>query len=204
MLKRGIGVSAILACLTLLTVSGCTQSSDGTASPSNTLPPDSPGASATPSKADGGDTAPAINNPLDVSKFLSHACLSITPDQAAELTISPKGMESGNICEWPYGNGHEIGVTYTTPDRENGLQNLYDIKARGDYNNGYFVPTTIEGYPAIYEDPRDNRQNGECSLSVGVNEQTFINILNRGEANKDLCPGAAKVANAVIETIKRG
>lgn len=201
--------STVVACLAILAVSGCTQTGDGTptsnGTPSPITTPASSGASTGASAS-----SPAVTNPLDVSKFMVDPCASITSTQASNLTISPQGrrvdIQTGQACDWLYGPNLEwdAAVTYIVPDAKNGLQNLYNLEATIGHQGGYFEPTTIDGYPAVYEDVSDGRQNGDCQLSVGVNEQVFFSVLNRGPKNTDLCKGAAKVATAVVETIKRG
>lgn len=198
--------STVLACLAILAVSGCTQSSDGDGTPGPiSSVPASDGASTAASAS-----SPVIANPLDVSRFMADPCASITSTQASDLTISPQGkrvdIQSGQACDWLYGPNlqwHAV-VTYIVPDAKNGLQNLYNQKAAGWYDQGYFEPTTLDGYPAVYQDSTDYRTNGQCELSVGINEQVFFSVLNKGQNNTDLCKGAAKVATAVVETIKRG
>ncbi|WP_285486012.1 DUF3558 domain-containing protein [Amycolatopsis taiwanensis] len=196
--------------MAMLAVAGCTQTSGGgTPSPSSGAPATgNTASSARPSTAGGANTAPAITNPLDVSKFMADPCLSITSAQAAKLTISSQGqrlnVDIGEACDWKYGTNLEfdVGVSYIIPEGGNGLQNLYNQKAAGQYDQGYFEPTTIDGYPAVYEEGSDNRPKGQCSLSVGINEQTFITVLNNGSGN--VCGGTEKIASAVVETIKRG
>lgn len=198
---------AVTAFLTLLVAGGCTQTSDGNPGATNAPPDSSASASST---AAGSNTAPAITNPLDVSKFVANPCLSITPDQTTDLTISaqskPLDIETGKACSWPYGPNldRDIVVTYITPDAKDGLQNLYNLNAAAGYSNGYFEPTNIGGYPALYEDLSDTRQKGRCQLAVGINPQVFFTVLNRGQSNTDLCKGAAKVANDVVDTAKKG
>jgi hypothetical protein len=205
--KGKIGMGTALACMTMLAVSGCTQTSSGTPSPTNGAPATSSAAS---NATSGADTAPTITNPRDLSKFTADPCLSITSAQATDLAINAQGkrvnIQSGESCGWKYGPNLEsdIGVIYIVPDAKNGLQNLYNQRAAGWYDKGYFEPTTIDGYPAAYQDGSDYRQKGRCQLTVGINEQAFFTVMNRGPVNTNLCKGATKVANAVVETIKRG
>ncbi|WP_084143285.1 DUF3558 domain-containing protein [Amycolatopsis taiwanensis] len=197
--------------MAMLAVSACTQNGGGTPTPSSSAPATgNTASSATPSATGGANTVPAITNPLDVSKFMADPCLSITSAQAANLTISSQGkrvnIESGESCTWKYGSNSEweIGVTYIVPEANNGLQNLYNLQATVGYGDGYFEPATVDNYPAVYQDISDDRQNGRCQLSVGVNNQVFFTVSNDGPKNTDLCKGAGKAANAVVETIKRG
>lgn len=205
--KTSIAVTTFVA---VLVTGGCTQSSNGNPGAATDTLPGITSSGDTPSAPSGPNTAPTITDPLDVSKFLANPCLSITPSQAVDLTVSiqskPLNIESGKACSWPYGPNLErdIVVTYITPDAKNGLQNLYNVNATAGYRNGYFEPTNIGGYPALYEDLSDTRQKGRCNLSVGVNPQVFFTVLNRGQHNTDLCKGAAKVAADVVETIKKG
>lgn len=199
-------IGAVLVCMAILAASGCTQNSDGTPSPASNTP--STGDAPT-SMANDTNTAPVVANPLDVSKFMTSPCLSMTSAQATELTVSPQGRPENRdspACTWRYGPNLEwnVSVGYVVPDAKNGLQNLYHQNAAGWFSKGYFEPTRIDDYPAVYNSDSDDRAKGQCELSVGVNEQTMITVLNNGENNTDLCRGAAKVANAVVETIKRG
>lgn len=196
---------AALVCLTVLAVSSCTQTSNGTAD----VPTTTGTAASGPSSANGGGTTmPAIPRPLDASRFMADPCLSLTQEQATQLSISPQGRpltpQGTSGCAWPYGTSSEVGLTYVVPDAKNGLQNLYNQNSAGWYKNGYFEPTTIGGYPAVFQAGNDDRKNGQCQLSVGINEQTLLTVSNRGQKNTDVCSGAAKVAADVVNTIARG
>lgn len=211
MLRGKTGASAALVCMAMLAVGGCTQTSGGTPSLGNSTPATASGTSSTATSAvNGAGKAPPVTNPLDVSKFMTNPCLSITSTQAADLTIEPQGKrvttDSVQGCAWPYGpnRAYDITVGYIVPDAKNGLQNLYDLNAAGQYNGGYFEPTTIDGYPGAYNSILEDRAKGRCQLSVGLNNQTLLFMLLRGPDNTDLCKGVAKAATAVVETIKRG
>lgn len=204
-------MSAALVCMAMLAVGGCTQTSGGTPSPTSETPtPGSAASSTEPSTTSGAATAPGITNPLDVSKFMADPCLSITSTQAADLTLSPEGkrveIESGQACAWTYGPGqaYDVTVSYSVPDAGNGLQNLYNLNTAGQYDNGYFEPTTIDGYPGAFNSVVQDRMRGRCQLSVGLNERSLLFMLITGPDNTDLCNGAANAATAVVETVKRG
>src|SRR5439155_19737108 len=115
---------------------------------------------------------------------------SLTAQQTSELTISSNGgadtAPGGTTCNWKYGPNLEysVAVAYTVPDAKNGLQNLYDQKAAGFFKNGYFEPTTIDGYPGIYGSWGDDRKTGRCELAVGVDETHILNFQLAGSPSK--------------------
>ncbi|TVT62857.1 DUF3558 domain-containing protein [Amycolatopsis rhizosphaerae] len=206
MLKGKTGITAALACLAMLTASGCTQPSDGNPSPATGTT--APGTSISSTVGNGANKMPTIPKLLDVSRFAADPCLSIAAQQASDLTINPQGTSSptGNdkMCTWKYGPNldYSVSVSYLVPDSKNGLQNLYDLNPTGWFKDGYFEATTIDGYPAAYASIRDDRRTGRCQLALGVDATHIIDLQLIGSAGKDPCSSVAKVANAVVETVK--
>lgn len=201
-MRRPIAALAA-AVMSLLTVTACS-SSGSTTAPSNT----SSAASNTlaPSETDKGDVAPAVGVPLDATAFASDACKSLTRSQTEALGISPQGEQiEPRDCSWKFGANLDwvVQLFYTTV--EGGLQNDYDKHASGAYDNGgYFEPTTIDGYPAVFSNLSDFRARGTCDLNVGIDGHTTFHVTVTGQAGKDNCKAASTVASNVIETIKSG
>src|SRR5438067_1871419 len=200
------GITAALACLAVLTAGGCSQSNGGTPSPTGGTT--ASGTASSGARSSGANAMPAIPKVLDVSKFAANPCLSITTQQASNLTISSQGTLSpaanGAGCVWKYGPNLEYSVatTYGVPDAKNGLQNLYNLNATGYFKSGYFEPTTIDGYPAVYSDPLgDTRPKGGCQVNLGVNETYLVTLILDGAPGKDGCSSVGKVATDVVETI---
>ncbi|UQS27370.1 DUF3558 domain-containing protein [Amycolatopsis thermalba] len=160
----------------------------------------------TPSQANGRDVAPAVNAPLDATAFASNACKSLTKPQTEELGISSQGEQiEPRDCSWKFGATLDwvVQLFYTTV--EGGLQNDYNKHAAGAYDNGgYFEPTTITGYPAVFSNLSDFRASGTCDLNVGIGGDTIFHVTVTGPAGKDNCKAASTVAANVIETIKTG
>lgn len=191
---------AAAAATTLLTMSACSDSSGGNAIPTAAT-------QAPTSSAPGKTSDVTISNSLDTTAFTGNACATLTTDQTTELTISPQGKPAdGNGCTWKFGPNLEwsLQIFYVVPDAKNGLQNLYDQKAAGWFDHGYFEPTSVEGYPAAFNNSTDFRPQGTCDLSVGVNEQTIMAVSVHGKAGQNNCDAAGRVASAAVRTIKAG
>lgn len=181
-------------------VAGCSGTESGTAS---TAPSSAPAESSSGSSG----SAPKVSNPLNTASIESNACSALSASKRTEL-----GLGEGEQRTTSVGPGCSL---FAADDRlnqieispvlanKNGLSDVYDTKA----NNGYFEPTEISGYPAVYAASLDGRNSGKCGLFVGVTDQLAVNILvqyDNGPGASEPCPVAQKVGEAMIETLKEG
>ncbi len=151
--------------------------------------------------------APPVQDPLDASKYLKDPCSSLTESQQQEfnVTSSRENSDDDNSgCRWNVGDGSTSpGVSYATGIEE-GLDRLYALNDTGHWDKGYFEPTEVSGYPAVYVEIVDNRDRGDCNLAVSISDDLFFNSNVLTRAGNDACGAAENVAKAVIETIKAG
>jgi uncharacterized protein DUF3558 len=195
--------AAALAC------GGCTEHTDGAPT---TAPPDS---SQAPPSATGTYVlhTPRVSAPLDVSTFLVRPCSVLSTDQLAGLQLPPTGTPdtssdiatiAGPGCIWQ--NGEQMlatKITFMTANK-NGLSDSYRGHEQGDFP--IWEPTTVAGYPAVFNDAVDLRTTGSCSITVGVSDT--MTILVGEEDSSDLgpkaCDRAKQVATMALHTLKAG
>ena len=150
--------------------------------------------------------------PLDVTRFLSQPCAVLTPAQLQSLALPSPGTPdtdsaiakaAGPACAWQNSNGSTNGVSFTTGN-QHGLADLYRGHEEGKFA-GYFEPTTVESYPAVFKDVADYRGQGTCALSVGVTDSlTFLTSELGSLKGSASCDRAKQVATAVVQTLKGG
>lgn len=197
-----LGCAAVFATL----LAGCTSTANGTPTAAPTPSGEEP-ATTTPSE-DNTDGAPRVEHPLDATRFIADPCAVLTSTQLATLDITTPGKpettgavaeNAGPMCTWIAGADHDnYNVGFLTGNK-NGLSDTY----RGSWG-GYFEPTTVGGYPAVFNDVTDARDTGRCNLTVGVNDNLAFRTqltTNRGQKS---CDGAAQLAEMVVATIKAG
>jgi hypothetical protein len=160
-----------------------------------------------PSSSRAFSKAPAVSQPLDATKYIANPCKSLTPAQYQGFDAAPgaptNGVESPN-CMWPIAGGDtKLSVLYITKVPE-GLSGIYAQKDAGIWDKGYFEPTTVASYPAVYAAIGDFRSRGDCELNVGVNDNLYFVSMVQSRAGDDSCAAAMNVAKAVIETVKKG
>ncbi|MGB3339800.1 MAG: DUF3558 domain-containing protein [Devosia sp.] len=191
---------------------GCTTSDAGTPTPE----PDSSESSAptgTESSVASSDEdtygAPRVESPLDASKVLTDPCAVLTPAQLTGFRVNTPGRgdtESeiaktvGPLCTWTADTEipSVIGVAWQSGNK-NGLSDLY--RMRDDQE--YFVEATVEGYPAVFSSEIDNRDGGDCSITVGVSDALTFFADETGMLDADgACARAEQVAAAAIATLK--
>nr|WP_243869962.1 DUF3558 family protein [Amycolatopsis granulosa] len=146
-----------------------------------------------------------IADQLDTTRFVSAPCSTLTAEQTEQLGISSeRNASNGTACTWRFGPNLDwaLQIYYVLPDAKNGLQNLYNQKAAGWYDKGYFEPTTIENYPAVFNSGTDLRPQGTCDLSVGVNNEMIMSVTVHGQVGRDNCKATGNAASAAIRTIK--
>ncbi|MGA6165912.1 DUF3558 domain-containing protein [Amycolatopsis magusensis] len=150
---------------------------------------------------------PKVQRPLDASKYLADPCASLTSTQQEAFNVTSSRTNSdktGTSCIWNVGSGSTSpGVTYSTAFTD-GLSRLYGLNDIGWWATGYFEPTEVDGYPAVYVSLADLRDEGDCNLVVGINDQLFFESSIRTPPANDACLGAKNVAEAILQTIKEG
>lgn len=209
-----IKVSAGIAVAMVLLVS-CSDKQPGTATPVTTTGGDSTGTSTgrttPPSTSSGG--APAVKTPLDATKYLSQPCTILSDTTLKGLNVSkpgtpdvdgPVAKTSGPSCVWQSDDqpvGKSYGVGFLTGNK-NGLGDTY----RGGKKAfpGYFEPTEVGGYPAVFNDLADTRSTGTCNITVGISSSLAfrVGVIADSETGTKSCDLSKQVAAAVIQTLK--
>lgn len=200
MTNRTTAIAAITLTIAL-TITACDSGVNGQPAPpagtSNTGAPSSPKEFT---------KAPPVTNPLDAAKYLADPCASLTPAQyqAFETEAGEKDDPNAIACAWKRNRGEtRISVSYL-PEVKQGLSGVYAQNDIGFWKDGYFEPTTVSGYPAVYASIIDARPQGKCQLNVGISDTlTFASIV-QSRPGSDSCTAAMNVAEKVLETIKKG
>jgi len=115
-------------------------------------------------------------------------------------------MPFGKACEW--NNPNDTGsVTVHFLDRNPyGLSAEYQAHKDGKAALFEVLPP-IEGYPAVATDVVDGRDQGLCTVVVGVSDEIAFEVpITQSQANigsKDPCQIAAMVAGMALETMKK-
>lgn len=156
--------------------------------------------------------APRVSAPLDVTRFLALPCTVLTSVQLQSLALPLSGKPDtdsaiarsvGPGCFWLNSDIERStnGVSFTVGNKS-GLSDIYRGRAEGKFR-GYFEPTTVESYPAVFTDAGDYRGDGTCSMSVGVSDSLAFLVTEQGPI-KGLgsCYRAKEVATAVVRTLK--
>ena len=155
--------------------------------------------------------APRVGSPLDATRFLSQPCAVLTQAQLEGFGVSRAGepdtdseiaRASGPGCLWHARPEVDstIDVSFLTGNK-NGLADTY----RGRSRFKFFEETTVEGYPAVFNDPSDGRPHGDCNITVGISDTLAFRAREEGGlVGQAVCDRAKQVAAAVIATLKAG
>lgn len=205
-------VSAMIAVAVLL-VAGCSDKQAGTATPATTTGADNTSTGKTTSAAPTSGGAPAVKNELDASKYLPQPCSILSAATLKDLNISRPGIpdttsaiakSSGPFCTWhtddePVGRAYAVGFLTGNP---NGLSDIY--RGGKDAFPGYFEPTNVESYPAVFNGLTENRASGGCNITIGISKTLAFNV--DIESSKDVgrqsCDLVKNLAATVIKTLK--
>ena len=206
-LSAGIAVAMVL-------VAGCSDKQPGTATPATTTgggTGTSTGRTTPTTPSSGG--APTVKDPIDASKFIPQPCTALSATTLKQLNISRPGVpdtesavakSSGPFCTWHTDDqptNMSYGVGFLTGNK-NGLSDTY----RGGKKAfpGYFEPTEVGGYPAVFNGLTDDRPTGACNITVGISSSLAFRVGLEG--SKDVgtkgCDLVKQVAAAVIQTLK--
>lgn len=158
-------------------------------------------------------SAPPINDSLDVGDAFEDPCEVLTRDQLRPFGITSEGERNSTECWWGVGTG--VGTTiHVGPDptaHYSSLADLYqDRLERPRY--AYFVPTEVDGYPAVFHDLRvDFRPDGGCQITVGVADDQYFDVDYSAvgpeateEQRADPCGSARRIAELVLSSLQNG
>jgi hypothetical protein len=127
--------------------------------------------------------APKVRVPLDATRFLSNPCAALTEQQLPGLNVNPPGNKgtnavpnaSGPGCVWSRSSAvNFLGVAFMVGNK-NGLADLYRAHQSGDFR-GYWIETTVDDYPAVFENATDDRADGVCDIAVGISETLAFRV----------------------------
>ncbi|HEV8555444.1 MAG TPA: DUF3558 domain-containing protein [Actinophytocola sp.] len=195
-----------------LIIGGCSTTANGVAIPATTTPTaersSDPSNTNTPTK----HGAPKVTVPLDVSTFLAQPCATLSPTQLRELNLPAQGEPDtdsaiaknvGPGCMWTNSvAGNTVGVSFISGN-PHGLDDLYRGHEQGQFD-GYWIETTVEGYPAVFHDATDGRRSGQCNIAIGASDTLAFRIGEHGELKEKSCDRAKLIASAVVQTLKGG
>lgn len=176
--------------------------------PGGTTPQPTGQTTASPTEG-GGPGAPRVENPLDASKQLADPCTSLSSGQlrALDMKTTPRPGDKdsfntlGPYCSWrDSANRENYTVGYIVPNK-NGLADLYRAQEQG--HRAYWEPTTVDGYPAVWEELTDLRDKGGCNISVGITDELHFSVFVARAEPSTACEDVKKVAGAVVETLKK-
>jgi Protein of unknown function (DUF3558) len=204
-----IRISAGIAAALVL-VTGCSDKESGNALPVTTTGgAGSTSTGRTPTTTSG---APQIKTPLDASKYLPQPCSILSANTLKELNISkpgtadtsgPLGQSVGPTCQWHTDDSPSrvYGFTIVTGN-PHGLADI--IRAGKKDFPGYFEPTEVSSYPAVFAGLTDDRPSGGCNVDVGISDKVSIRV--GIQSNEDVgakgCDLVKQLAATVIQTLK--
>lgn len=64
-------------------------------------------------------------------------------------------------------------------------------------------PTTVDGYPGVWQEGVDLRDEGHCTISVGITDQLHISVFSRRAEPSTACDQVKEIAGAVVDTLRQ-
>jgi hypothetical protein len=201
---RRVALSTLVL-VSVVVVSGCSTSEGG-------KPIATSGATASSGVTTSTDNhgAPRVAVPLDGTSFLSTPCAVLTDTQLETLNLPKPGRpdtdsalarSAGPSCLWQNSDTPStIGFGFLSGNK-NGLSDTYRGRERFE---GYFEPTEVDGYPAVFDDTSDFRADGSCNITVGISDTLAFRAAEDGPLGVKSCDRAKQVASMVIQTIRSG
>jgi hypothetical protein len=207
-IRRSLALASLLG---IAIVSACTAPSEG-----DPRPVDPTGSTTSSSSGNGEEElpfagAPKVNDPLDTSRYEEDPCRSLTSAQAQSLNLPPTGTFNEATltvgCEWFNTQTRgQVNIDFVVDDPR-GLSPEYQANRSGKWEFFKELPT-IEGYPAVARAGIDSRDDGTCTVVVGVaDDMAFASSVQLSLANietGDPCKKAAEVAGLALQTMKAG
>lgn len=203
-------LAALAALSAVAVVAGCTTSSEGSPLPvptseTQTSVSEEPDDQELPYAG-----APAVDNPLDTTRYQQDPCLALTASQAQEFNLGYPGEAQdgalGNACRFGGLTDARARVYIAFHDEYPfGLSAAYQANEDGKLDV-FEELSPIEEYPAVVRAGTDDRPNGGCTIDIGTSDEiTFeVSVLLAQEfvGVKDPCESAVLVAGEVLRTMK--
>ncbi len=204
----------VVALAVAVVAAGCVNTTEGSPMPESGDVGGESSASPAPSSEEANELpyagAPAVTDPLDTERFQQDPCQALTPSQAESLKVQFPGTlrdsSLGNACEFRVRTDRLALVEIASLDENPyGVSAIYQAEEDGKLE--VFEPLeSIEGYPVVAYGALDLRDDGACSVVVGLSDEIAFEIaLQQSAANigkKDPCETGAIVAEMVVETMK--
>ncbi|HEY3690518.1 MAG TPA: DUF3558 domain-containing protein [Pseudonocardiaceae bacterium] len=148
-----------------------------------------------------------VDHPLAIDNYIADPCASLTADQGARFSATDAGRPRLTVglpsCDWSFGASGRISVNVAYDPYDWGLGGIEALHREG-LLVGYYIPTSVEGYPAAYNAVGDGRPFGSCDLTVGTAPMVDVTVSFNSERGDDGCTAAKNLATAVIQTIRTG
>jgi uncharacterized protein DUF3558 len=155
--------------------------------------------------------APRVTKPLDGSPFFTKPCAVLTAEQLRAQNLPAMGTSDtdgplarwvGPSCGWDNVSAQDgIGFGFLS-ENLNGLSDTYRARDRFE---GYFEPTDVDGYPAVFNDPGDFRAKGSCNITVGISDTlAFITNVDEAYSGRKSCDRAKRNASLIVKNIATG
>ncbi|MBB4687960.1 DUF3558 family protein [Amycolatopsis jiangsuensis] len=150
----------------------------------------------------------AVPHPLDVTRYAAAPCSAMDAAHLRKFNGRAPGRPARSFtgdpaCSWDFGGPHVVGGVIVA-HADDGLRLLYRLQLVGEYLEGYFSPTEVADYPAVFHSRDDGRPDGACTLGVGVNAQWYLVLTVIGRPGDDSCTAVRNLAGAVLDRIEQG
>lgn len=196
--------SVILLGASLLTLTACSDTKAGTATPVATS-----SASTDTVPAPG---VPRVETPLDTTRYKQAPCQALTSEEISTLLGSGVTAKEqldapgGPTCDWHPGGTTQakVGVIFNKVNQA-GLTGIYE--KQGSTFRLFMPMDPIDGLPSVAYGLKDERtSSGRCAVAVGTSDHEMIDVsITQSEVNvgkKDPCAAAHEVAEKVVHNIK--
>lgn len=203
-----------VATLSALILTACSNDTNGSPQPTGGESPETSDGTGIDLPHSG---APAVDNPVtDTSDFESDPCSILPPDQlkAAEFEIDESLTEQGRDdseapgCSWFFDEaGHGSFITSLASPEAEGLSHIFQLQEDGHL--GVFEELEpINGHPVVIAAERDEREQGTCSLYIGIRDDLALYLPLTASRDNPLkeapCEAAYELATIAVDTITGG
>lgn len=191
--------------VSVVLIAGCSSAEPGQPTAGASIDPSQ---TPTTSASASGDQAPPVRTALNDARVVADPCSTLTSGQlqgigfTASVKTKVEDLPVGNVCNWNDDTVGAVGASTGVGVQTTLIHGLSDIYAQRR-DMAYFIPVTIEGYPAVLTDLTDQRDSGTCALNLGVSDTSVMSINYQQEGlGPSACDKVQAVARAVVETLR--
>jgi hypothetical protein len=157
---------------------------------------------------------PGVDNPLPLSAYRDRPCSLLSQPQLESFGVrdSSPNVSPGECDQYDQQGRQDIKISVSRTDNPlspEPIKEMYKDQNRMPELHQYFNPVNVQDYPGVFASDVDQRNEGQCELTVGASDDDAFRVsfsaLHAADQKftGDPCGQARSIADTVITNLKQ-